>query len=422
MKKILLVLLCLFLFNPSHAQVNGAAALLVLDQIDATISKQLQTIDNMATNAIGNTGNMVLSVSARLRKDINETVGNTDKMLRDNQMLLYNQVLNLSGDFNKLIEGNLKEADLITTKVTASLDNFIVKEKEPRIYQYDTQSFIKGYTANYTFKIKGKNFDQSDHITISANGKTYEPKQTSYNELVFQIDSADIIPVAQGLYYADAQILFQWKKGLFKKKMETKVPFIIPVLPLVIGEVTVFYDQPLPERKYADPISYSCSCGTGPSSWTGSKQKSSTNFNILPTGGKYIDPNTVTVLSWGQRYGGNYSFDYKTEQQIVGSISCQSDGKSKGGGGFSALTFSYKEYEIIYPVHKQQTATRAITSVNLVLFSLPQPVDNKRSTVSYARIKTYDNKELILTPNSPNKLFDLRLNPATDDVSVAWKN
>lgn len=422
MKRILLTLLLGILFHTSYSQVTAATALVALDEIDATVTKQLQTIDNLATNAIGNTGNMVLSISARLRKDINETIGNTDKALRENQLNLYNQILNLSNDFNEVIKGNLKEVDVITTRVTETLDNFIIAKKEPRIYKYDTEPFIKEYTGYYTFKVRGKNFDKSESVFITVNNKQVPPIQSNYNELIFKIDSSDIVISKVNDHYVDAQINFKWKKGLFNKRMETQVPFIIPVIPLNIGEVTVFFDQSLPERKYSENISYSCDCRTGASSWSGSRRHSNTAFNIIPTNGRLIDPNTVNVISWSQRYGGGYSFDYKTEQQIRGYISCRSESQPRGGGGSSSLTFTYKEYEIIYPIHKKQSNTQKLTSVNPIIFDLPDPVDNKRPNISYALVKTFDNKEFILTPSNPNKFFDLRLNPVTDDVIVNWKN
>lgn len=422
MKKLLLILMVGLLSQTFYSQVAAATALIALDEIDAKVTNQLQTIDNLATNTIGNTGNMVLSVSARLRKDINETIGNGDKALRENQLLLYNQLLNLSNDFSKVVEGNLQEADLITTKLTETIDNFIIVKKEPRIYRYDTQTFIKDYTGYYIFKVKGKNFDKSDHIFIMVNHKQVKPVQSNYNELIFKIDSSDIVLLPNHGSYANAQINFQWKKGLFKKHMETWVPFIIPVIPFNIGEVTVFYDQSLPEKKYSDPISYSCNCRTGGSGMSGSRRHGRTAFNIIPTGGRLFDPATLAVVSWTQRYGGGYNFNHTTEQQIRGYISCRSQARPFGGGGSSSLTFNYKEYEIIYPNHKKQTDIKKLTSINPVIFDLPDPVDGKRPNISYALVKTYDKKEFILTPTDQNKFFDLKLNPVTDDVIISWKN
>ncbi|MDR6516746.1 hypothetical protein [Chryseobacterium camelliae] len=422
MKTFLLILIFGLISQTSRAQVTAAAALIALDEIDAKITGQLQTIDNLATNAIGNTGNMVLSVSARLRKDINETIGNTDQVLRENQLLLYNQLLNMSSDFSKVVEGRMREADMITTKLTETIDNFIVVKKEPRIYRYDTQTFIKQYTGSYLFKVKGKNFDQSDQVFITINNKQIKPVQSAYDEVVFRIDSSDIVLTSPQDHYADARINFLWKKGLFRKQMHTKIPFLIPVIPLNIGKVTVFYDQALPERKYAEPISYSCSCRTGGPGMSGGRKHSTTAFNIIPTGGRLFDPNSIEVASWTQRHGGGYNFDHKTEQQIRGYINCSSESRPFGAGGSSSLTFRYKEYETIYPVHKKQTDVKAITSINPIIFDLPESVDNKRPSISYAVVKTYDQKEFILTPSNPNKFFELRMNPVTDDVIINWKN
>jgi hypothetical protein len=422
MKRFLILIFLGIFSQVAYSQVSGAAALITLNELDATVSKQIQSIDNLATNAIGNTGSMLLSVSARLRKDINETIGNTDKMLRENQLNIYNQLINLQSDFNIAIKENVENVGVIATRLTETMDNFIIKKKEPVIYKYETQSFIKGYTGNYTFKIKGKNFNHSDNIVIDVNGKKIKPVQRSYSELVFKIDSSDIKPVAENTFFVNAEIGLKWRKGLFRKKMQTNEPFIIPVYPLQIGSVTVFYEQALPERKVSDPISYSCDCHTGSSDWQGNPRHGSTAFNILPTGGRTIDPASYKVTEWYHRYHGGYSFNHVTGQQIQGNITCESNHTPYGGGGSATLKFTYTEYEIIYPIHKNQTSVKDITTVNPILFDLPDPVDDKRPTVNYVRIYTFDNKEIILTENAPNKLFELRHNQVTDDVTVAWKN
>lgn len=421
MKKTIFTFILILLTFNSYSQISGATTLLALDEVDATISRQLQTIENLATNAIGNAGNMILSASARLRKDINETIGNTDKVLRENQLDIYNQILNLMSDFNKAIQSDLAEVDIIATRVTETIDNFAIKKQEPIIYKYDTQTFIRGYTPYYTFKVKGKNFDKSESIVIKINGRDYEPIQVNYNELVFKIDSNSIHSEEGEIHFSKAEILFKWQKGIFNRKMESKVPFIIPISPLQLGEVTVFYEQALPERKYYQAISYSCGCRTGASSWTGDTERSSTSFNIIPTGGKLIDPNTVKVKSWRQRYGGGYSFDHKTEQQIRGQITCRSESQPRGGGGSSSLTFTYQEFEIIYPIKKSKTLTTKITSINPVIVELPDPVDNNKANISYAVINTFDNKEIIVTPTGLNNYFDLRINPVTNDIVISWK-
>ena len=62
-----------------------------------------------------------------------------------------------------------------------------------------------------------------------------------------------------------------------------------------------------------------------------------------------------------------------------------------------------------------------VSTVNPVLFKLPEPVDGKRPNISYVRVLTYDNKEVILTPNEKNRYFTLKINPVTDDVSINWR-
>lgn len=421
MKKLIFTLILSLFLSNGYSQVTGAAALVALDELDASVTKQIQSLDNLATNAIGNAGNMLLSVSARLRKDINETIGNTDKMLRENQLLLFNQIQNLASDLDRTIKENIDNVDVVASRISVTMDNFLIKKKEPYIFKYDTETFIKDHSKYYTFKVKGKNFDQTEQTYIQLNNKKIKPIQISYNEMVFRIDSSDIHFSGENMYYSQAKIVFHWKKGLFNSKKEKKEPFLIPISPLNIGELTVFYEQKLPEKKLSNYISYSCNCSTGSTGWDGDSKKGKKAFNIIPTGGRLFDTSTIVVDSWTQRYGGNYGFDHRTEQQIKGEISCKSQSRPFGGGGFSSLTFKYKEFEIVYPTHKKQTALHKITSINPLIVELPDPVDSNRPNVSHAIIKTFDNREIVLSPTKTDKLFDLRINTVTDDVVISWK-
>lgn len=408
-------------YNNIKAQTSGAAALIALDEIDAIVSKQINSIDNLVTNAIGNSGNMILSLTARLKKDINETIGNTDKVLRENQQNLFNQILNLSEEFNLIIKERIGEIDLISSKISQAANDFLVKKKEPNIFKFETPPFILDYTKEYLIKIKGSSFDRSESIAIIINGKRYEPVQSSHVELIFKIDSSQIKPKLEENYFK-AKVSFDYRSGLFKKEKNKSEPFIIPIIPLNVGKATVFYEQELPERRYTDFISYSCDCSTGASNWKGDKRHETTSFNFNPSGGRLFDPNSINITEWSRRYDGSYSFDHKTEQQIKGEISCYSKGKPFGGGGFSKLTFGYKEYDIIYKIYKNQTAYKEISSINPVIFELPDPVDSKRPNLSYVKILTYDNREIILIPSVSNIFFKVNINPVTDDVVVRWAN
>lgn len=423
MKNILvLTVFLLSIGSTAYSQVTAASALIVLDEINASVSEHLNTIDNLKTNAIGDGGNMILSLVSRLKKDINETISNTDKVLRENQLNIYNQVINLNSEFNKTIENNIENIDVVVTKITQTAQDLIIKKKEPNIFKYVTETFIQGYSKDYTLIVKGNNFNRSNNIYIQLNGKKVSPKQISFSELVFKINPENLNPKSDSERYIEANIIFEWEKGLFKKDIKDIEPFIIPIIPYNIGIATVYYEQEKPERKYSATISYSCSCGTGTSGWDGGREKSSTTFNVLPTNGRMIDPNTVTVTSWSQRYGGGKTFQHKTEQQIKGYITCNSEAKPKGGGGHSSITFTYKEYEIIHKQHKNQTNKTEINSANPLLFELPAPIGNKRPNVNYVKIETYDNKTIMLVPNEANKYFKLSINPVTDDISISWKN
>jgi len=422
MKKLFfLLLIVLFACNNIKAQTSGAAALIALDEIDAVVSKQINSIDNLVTNAIGNSGNMILSMTARLKKDINETIGNTDKVLRENQQNAYNQILNLSDEFNKIIKERISDIDVISLKITQAANDFFVKKKEPNVFKFQTPPFINNYTKEYLIKINGTSFDRSESVAVIINGKKFKPVQSNYGELLFKIDSSDI-KSSPNENYINAQISFNYRKGIFKTKKNKSEPFIIQVVPLNIGSATVFYEQEKPERRYTDLKSYSCNCSTGSSNWKGDRRHNTTAFNFNPSGGRLFDPSSIIVTNWSQRHGGGYRFNHQTEQQIMGNISCSSDGRPYGGGGHSTLTFDYKEYDIIYKIYKEQTAIKDISSVNPVLFELPDPIDGKRPNLSYVKILTYDSREIILTPSVANVFFKVNINPVTDDVIVRWAN
>lgn len=421
MKKIFLTLFLLSSITYSFGQVTGGAALIALDEIDAMITEQLQSIDNIATNAIGNGGNMLLSISSRLRKDINETIGNTDKKLRENQLNLYNQLLSLSEEFNTAISDNLAQVDGIAVRISQAANDIFFKKREPNIFSYKTQTFIKGFDSDYTLEINGNSFDRSYDVFIELNGKKISASQSNHTQLIFKIDSSDIKSVSPNKNYGVGSITFKWKKGVFKRKKVSQENFIIPIIPLEIGEVQAFYEQELPEKRMFDRQSYKCSCSTRGPGASGRRKKSSTAFNVLPTDGRRIDPNTLQIANWSQRHGGGKHFEHVTEQQIKGKITCRSQSRPFGGGGHSTLTFTYQEYDIIYKNHKFDTETEEITAINPILFDLPNPVDDKRPSLNRVDIKTYDGQTFTLLPNVSNKYFSLKINPVTDDVSVEWR-
>jgi len=423
MKKLFPFVFAFFLVpNFCFSQVSGASALIMLEEIDAKISKHIQSLDNLKTNAIGDGGNMLLSISARLKKDINETVGNTDKMLREHELATYNLLLSLFDEFQRNIEDDLHKIDNTTTRITQTVADLLIDQKEPIILDFDTQTFIRNHSARYTLKLSGSNFDRSEQIYIAINGKKIEPIQSTYKELIFHIDSADIKPLTTTSFTTTSHIVFRYKEGwIFKKNRIKDQPFIIPITPLNIGSAVAYYEQERPVIKYSDPISYSCSCSTGASDYKGDKKKSSTSFNVLPTDGRMIDPESVKVKKWNQRHGGGKSFDHVTEQQIKGKITCNSDAKPFGGGGHSTITFTYREYEVVYEPTQDQTESLKVTSVNPVIFNLPDPINDKRPNLKYISINTYDGRELHLVPTVSNPYFSLSINPVTDDVILAWK-
>lgn len=418
-KNILTLAFTLFTLSLSYAQISGATALMALDELDKSITSQINSVDNLITNSIGNTGNMILSISARLKKDINETIGNTDKILREKQLGLYNQILSLKDDFNKAIKENIENIDVIATRVTQVIDDFFGKNREPNIFKYNTGVFVLNYNKDYSFSATGKNFDRSYEVFVKINGNKILPSTSHNTKLNFIIDSA-FIKTNDDKNYIIGEIVFKWKKGLFKRKRERRDKFIIPLTPLNIGTAQAFYEQELPKKIfYSQQRTYNCS--TGSSNWKGDQERESTAINILPVNGRSFDKNSIIINNWYQRYGGGYRFTSKTEQQTIGRITCKSDGKPYGGGGRSTLTFSYKEFEIKYEVNDLKTNSLNVSTVNPTLFKLPEPVDGKRPNVSFVKIKTYDDKEIILTPNEQNKYFSLKINPVTDDISINWK-
>ena len=403
----------------SQDPISVAGALYTLEEIDKKISEQINSIDNLATNTIGNSGNMLLSIISRLRKELKESVGDVDKTLRGNQLTAFNQIRNLFEDFNSSIEGNIENINEISVRISQTADDLLVKNKEPNIYSYNIPPFIKKYSDNFKISMKGKNFDRLDDIKLEIGESEIEPVQKNYQELIFIIDSAIINNFEK---FANAEINFKWRSGLFNRKNERSSPILLPITPKVIGSVTVVYEQDLPEKIYSDPISYSCDCKTGSPGLDGSRERSSTAFNINPTNGKLIDPSSIDVKNWSQRYGGERSFDHVTTQQIRGEITCTSQAKPYGGGGFSTLTFTYKEYETKYFSKENSIEKDNLTSFNPSVINLPAPVDNNRPNLKYVLINTFDDKEFVLTPTNTNNMFRLDINPTTDDVIVEFIN
>ncbi|NQX40926.1 hypothetical protein SAMN05421820_104331 [Pedobacter steynii] len=405
----------------SYSQVSGAFALMALDEIDSKVSVQMQSIDNLVTNGIGNGGNMLLSITNKLRKDINETIGNTDKMLRENQLLVFNQVTNLANEFNTAISEHIEGLDLISVRISQTAQDLIFRRTEPNIFQFNTGKFIKDYSKDYTIKITGNNFSRSDKVYISINNKKIEPVERNFQEMIFKIDSADIKDSGENNFYTRASIIFEWRKGLFNKKMITNEPFIIPIIPLNIGVATFFYEQEFPERQYQAPIEYTCESHVGGSGLGGGVRRNSTAFNLLPTNGRFIDPTSISGIRLHRRYGGGYVFNIITEQQIAGRLTSESQDRRFGGGGSATLKFSYKEFEIVYKAKKSVSENNLVTSVNPFVLVMPDPVDNKRPNLNYVSILTFDNRELKVVPNQSNKYFSLSINPSTDDVVLSWK-
>ncbi|RQO65296.1 hypothetical protein DBR43_31110 [Pedobacter sp. KBW06] len=422
MKKIMFFLAVLISISQfSYAQISGASALMVLDEIDSKVSTQMQSIDNLVTNGIGNGGNMLLSITNRLRKDINETIGNTDKVLRENQLLVFNQVRNLAEEFNTAIAEHIESVDLISVRISQTAQDLIFRKAEPNVFQFITGKFIRDYSKDYTLKIKGNNFSRSDKVYISINNKKIEPVERNFQEMIFKIDSADIKDSGENNFYARASILFEWRKGLFNKRMTTEEPFIISITPLNIGVATFFYEQEFPEKQYQNPIEYTCESHVGGSGIGGGVRRNSTVFNLLPTNGRFIDPASVNVLAFFRRYGGGHVFNTITEQQIAGRLTSESQNRRFGGGGSATLKFSYREFEIVYKAKKSVSEKNQITSVNPFVLIMPDPVDNRRPNLNYVSILTFDNKELKIVPSQSNKYFSLSINPSTDDVVLSWK-
>lgn len=57
-KNILTLAFTLFTLSLSYAQISGATALMALDELDKSITSQINSVDNLITNSIGNTGNI----------------------------------------------------------------------------------------------------------------------------------------------------------------------------------------------------------------------------------------------------------------------------------------------------------------------------------------------------------------------------
>ena len=296
------------------------------------------------------------------------------------------------------------------------------KKKEPTVLRFNSKPFIKNYSTENILELKGNTFDRSEDIFMKIGSMKYVPIQRTHQSLVFEIPVTHFSDLNAGQKYLKGEIHFYWKQGIFNKKKSRIDNFIIPVFPLVLGMAKVKYEQEKPYKKFYALQEHNCVPCTTPGRRTGSRKKSRKNFNIIPTGGRNFDVGSITDKgTFTQRHGGNLHWRVRNEQQIAGFLSCKSDSKLGGGGGFSHAKIFYREYEKLYEINDYHTDSYEITSVNPKIIQLPDPVDNYSARVNYVEITTFDGKQVIVVPNGENRYFTLQHNGDTDEAIVTWR-
>ena len=425
MKKIKLLIL-VFLTCVSfqaNAQITAASALIVLDELKGTINETMDSIAIIADDAVGNSGNMILSAISALSDEINNTINNGDIVLRSNQQLLFNNLNSAVNDFSNIAEGALVNIDGIAARVATSVDDFFGKSKEPRVITYKTPVYIIGDDKPYEINVTGKNFDRSfdSYLNIKGERKAIDQKTLSNIKVIIPNEKMKSIVTDDKVRFVHLNFKFKYKEGfIFKKKKEKVFDFVIPCVPKKIGSAIAYYEQITPKIKYHPYKTHKASKTTGGTSGSGSRRTGRTSFNILPVDGRKIDPSSFKVISWRKRYGGGYTIQSVTEQLIKGKMYCKSQSRPFGGGGSASLTMQYREYSTEKPLIKNETTAIEIESDKLSIIKLPDPIEGNRPYLDYIKVNTFDGKEHIITVNNPSKYFSVSQNELTDNLEIKY--
>lgn len=424
MKKIKISLFTLLLSMSINlnAQIDAGTALVALEEFDVTVENSMNNLQLLTDNAIGDSGNMLLSIMSRLREDIKSTIGQTDKVLRANQLLLFNNISNEVNNFNKIAEDKIVDLDAMSTRLTSAVNDFWSKKKEPRALTYKTPTYTVNSNSFYEFNVIGEDFDRSKEQYLLIENAKLPINQISQNKLKIIVPQNIMDSISQNeKRFLKARLVFKYKKGFLIKKTKTKsFNFVIPCVPDKIGEVIAFYEQNVPQTEYFPIIKYKAETTSGGSNWRGKKRYGKRGINILPTKGRYIDPTSFKINSWYKRHGGGYTINTVTEQYIKGNVWCKGENKSYGGGGKSTLKFEYREFKTEYPLTRSQTQIKELQADKLLIIQLPEPINGNRPTLNYVKILTFDGKEHIITTSNQGDYFKLIQNPLNDDLELMF--
>jgi hypothetical protein len=421
--KVILFSLFLSLTMNINAQIDAATALIAMEELDVTVENAMNSLGLITENAVGDSGNMILSALSRLREDIKSTIGETDRLLRGNQQLLFDNLTTEVDNFSEIAENSIVDVDAIATRVTSAVNDFFGKKREPRILTYKTPTYTVGSNNSYVFNVIGEDFDRSYEYYLEVNGEKKKIDQVSQNKMKIIIPAETMNKISHdSIRFIKAKFVFKYKKGwIFKKKTEKPFEFVIPCVPEKIGTAVAYYEQKKPQIEYFPFKNYTAHKTSGGSNWRGKKKTGKAGINILPTLGRFIDPTSVKVTSWRKRYGGGYTINTITEQYIRGSIYCKGQNKPYGGGGSSTLKLTYREFKTEYPLTKSQTESVRLDADNLSVIELPDPIDGNRPNLNYVKVLTFDGREHIITTSNPSPYFKLSQNALTDDLELKFK-
>lgn len=416
----------LFLFTTiiySQGQaVSYAVANATIESISEEVQEAITSIDNLKTNMIGDSANALLTLIGSLEESMGNTIGKADRVLSKRENEIFNKIISLQTELDKSIQNSGDQIERVSLNISQALNDFFGKNREPTIMSIKTKPYIEGFTTRQRFKIIGSNFERADTIYLKLGNKIVPFDTRTTNNLEFEMPVEDYNSMITDKQFIKGEIHSKWREGWFKKKKNRTSPFIIPVFPNVLGSVEIKYEQNRPYKALGKIEEYTIPpCTTGSRRVGGSRRKSSSAFNLVPSAGKLFNVAAVRPKDWTQRYGGEFRFFSVTEQQIKGEITCMSETKVRGGGGYSSGKVVYQEYKKKYPVKDFETKEYKITATNPLIVELPSPIDTYSARVNYATIKTYDNKTIILVPNGRDEFFTLQHNMDTDDVVIDFK-
>lgn len=421
--KIILLLIYILTSKNLNSQIDATTALVTMEELDVTIENTMNSLELLTGNAIGDSGNMLISALSRLREDIKNTIGETDLVLRGNQQILFDKLNREIQNFSEISNNSLANIDDIATKVTSALNDFFRKKREPRILVYKTPTHILNNEDPYILNVSGEDFDRSYESYLLLDQKKKKIDQITSNKMKVIIPSKTMNLLSNdSLRFIKAKFVFKYKQGwLFKKNKEKSFDFVIPCVPKKIGYAIAYYEQKTPQIESFPYKTYTANASCGGSNWRGKRKTGKAGINILPTQDRFIDPTTVKITEWNKRYGGGYIINTVTEQYIRGSIYCKSQNKCYGGGGSSTLKLKYREFKINYPLTQSQTKSVMLESDRISIIELPDSIDGNRPYLNYVKVFTFDGKEHIITTSNPSPYFDLSQNPTTDDLELKFK-